>query len=79
MKLPLEIAFHNLQNSAAAEQLVREKAAKLDEFCDQILSCRVAVEVPHRHHERWITSVTCQGMMLSARHSASGLGSVGRV
>ena len=51
MKLPLEIAFHNLPHSEAIEAEVRAKADKLDEFCDQIMRCRVVVEVPHQHHK----------------------------
>jgi len=51
MKLPLQVAFHNLPHSEAIEDEVREKADKLDEFCDQIMRCRVVVEVPHQHHE----------------------------
>jgi ribosome-associated translation inhibitor RaiA len=39
-----------LPPSEAVEAAVREKAAKLDEFCDDIMSCRVMVESPHRHH-----------------------------
>jgi cold shock CspA family protein/ribosome-associated translation inhibitor RaiA len=52
MQLPLEIAFHNMDYSPTIEVAVREKAAKLDEFAGQIMSCRVVVEAPHRHHER---------------------------
>jgi ribosome-associated translation inhibitor RaiA len=51
MKLPLQIAFRNLSHSEAVEEAVREKAEKLDEFCDRIMRCRVVIEVPHRHHE----------------------------
>lgn len=52
MQLPLQIAFHNMEHSDAVEAAVREKAAKLDEFCDRIMGCRVVVEAPHRHHRR---------------------------
>jgi ribosomal subunit interface protein len=51
MKLPLQIAFHNMPHSEAIEELIREKAEKLDAFSDQIMSCRVVIEVPHKHHE----------------------------
>jgi cold shock CspA family protein len=50
MKLPLQISFHNLERSDAIEDRIREEAAQLDEFCDRIMSCRVVVDVPHRHH-----------------------------
>jgi cold shock CspA family protein len=51
MQLPLQIHFHNLGHSETTENRIREKAAKLDRFYNHILSCRVVVEVPHRHHE----------------------------
>ena len=50
MKLPLQISFHNLERIEAVENRVLEEAAQLDEFCDRIMSCRVVVDVPHRHH-----------------------------
>ncbi|MEX0676084.1 MAG: HPF/RaiA family ribosome-associated protein [Pirellulales bacterium] len=50
MKLPLQISFHNLERSESIENRIREEAAQLDEFCGQIMSCRVVVDVPHRHH-----------------------------
>ncbi len=50
MKLPLQVSFHNLPHSDAIENRVREEAARLDEFCDHIMSCRVVVDVPHQRH-----------------------------
>jgi cold shock CspA family protein len=50
MKLPLQISFHNLERIEAVENRVLEEAAQLDEFCDRIMSCRVVIDVPHRHH-----------------------------
>jgi cold shock CspA family protein len=52
MKLPVHIAFHNMPHSEAVEDVIRAKVEKLDEFCGQIIGCRVVVEVPHKHHER---------------------------
>lgn len=52
MRLPLQITFRNMKASAAIEADIREKAAKLDEFCDQIMSCRVVVESRHHHHRK---------------------------
>ncbi len=51
MKLPLQISFRNIDRSESIENRIREEAAQLDEFCDRIMSCRVVVDVPHRHHE----------------------------
>lgn len=50
MKLPIQISFHNLERIEAVEDRVLAEAAQLDEFCDRIMSCRVVVDVPHRHH-----------------------------
>jgi ribosomal subunit interface protein len=51
MQLSPQITFHNLGPSTAIEGVVREKIAKLEEFCDRITGCRVVVEIPHRHHQ----------------------------
>lgn len=50
MQVPLEIRFHNLDRSEAIEQAIRERAEKLEQFADDIVSCRVTVEAPHKHH-----------------------------
>ena len=52
MKIPLKITFRNMEPSKAIEDNIREKAAKLDSFYDRIMSCRVTVEAPHRHHHK---------------------------
>jgi ribosomal subunit interface protein len=52
MRLPLQVVFHNLDPSSAVESRIREKAAKLDLYYDQIMSCRVVVEAPHKHHKK---------------------------
>jgi ribosome-associated translation inhibitor RaiA len=52
MAHPLQITFRNMAPSAAIEKQIREKAAKLDVFYDRIMSCRVIVEAPHRHHHK---------------------------
>jgi cold shock CspA family protein len=52
MKWSLQITFRNVKSSAILEEWVREEAEKLDGFYSHIIACRVAVEVPHRHHHR---------------------------
>ena len=52
MEIPLKIAFRNMEPSRAIEASVREKANKLESFYDRIMSCRVMVEAPHRHHHK---------------------------
>jgi ribosomal subunit interface protein len=48
MKLPLEISARNVHISDATEELIREKAQKLDKLNDKLIGCRVRVEIPHR-------------------------------
>jgi cold shock CspA family protein len=50
MKLPLQISFRHLPRSKEIEDTISEHAARLEEFCDRIMSCRVVVDLPHQHH-----------------------------
>lgn len=52
MKLPLQLTFRNMEPSEAMEANIREKAAKLDQFCHEIMRCRVVVEAQHHHHHK---------------------------
>ncbi len=52
MRKPLEITFRHMDPSPALEAVVRERAEKLEKFCDQIIGCRVVVESPHKHHHK---------------------------
>ena len=52
MKLPLQITFRHLERSEALEADIRQKAEKLDQYCDQIMSCRVVIDAPHQHHHQ---------------------------
>ena len=52
MDVPLEIAFHNLESSAAVETRVRERVAKLEKLFPRLVACRVVVEAPHRQHQK---------------------------
>jgi hypothetical protein len=54
MQLPLDVRFHNLDRSPAVDAAVREAAAKLEQFADDIVSCRVTVEGPHKTTSRAI-------------------------
>lgn len=51
MQLPLQISFRHMEHSDAIEGLIREKAEKLDNFADHIMSCRVVVEPAGKHHK----------------------------
>lgn len=52
MKKPLEIRFRNLEPSEFIEAAVRKRAKQLEHYVGEIISCRVTVESPHKHHHR---------------------------
>jgi len=52
MRQPLQVVFRNMDPSAAIEAQVRERVAGLERFYADILSCRVAIELQHRHHQQ---------------------------
>ncbi|MDH5357972.1 MAG: HPF/RaiA family ribosome-associated protein [Gammaproteobacteria bacterium] len=52
MQIPLQITFKDMDHSDALEAKIREKAEKLEQFSQQIMSCRVVVEEPHKHHHQ---------------------------
>jgi cold shock CspA family protein len=52
MKLPLQVTFHNTGAIPGVEEVVRARAARLDRYCDHIMSCRVVIDMPHRHHQK---------------------------
>lgn len=50
MQLPVQIVFHQLDPWPGAEEHLRERAAQLERFCPQMISCRVVVEETQKHH-----------------------------
>lgn len=52
MQIPMQITIRDIEHSEALETHIREKARKLDEFFDHIVSCRVVVEMPHKHQHQ---------------------------
>ncbi|MBI4195422.1 MAG: HPF/RaiA family ribosome-associated protein [Betaproteobacteria bacterium] len=52
MQVPLQVTFRGLVHSEAVEAKIRERAAKLENYYDRIMGCRVTVEAEHRHHRR---------------------------
>lgn len=50
MKLPLQISFKNLARNQSISNVIKDRAAKLETFCRDVISCRVTVAVPHRSH-----------------------------
>lgn len=49
MQIPLQITIRGFEHSEALETRIRDKAEKLDELFKHIISCRVVIEVPHKH------------------------------
>lgn len=52
MKLIPQITLKNVPHSEAVEARIREKIAKLEQFSDRIMGCRVTVEEPQRRHHQ---------------------------
>lgn len=52
MKIPLQITFNNMEPSDAVEAKIREKVVNLEHFAGEIMSCRVIVDAPHKHHHK---------------------------
>jgi ribosome-associated translation inhibitor RaiA len=52
MTLPLQVTFRNMKHSTEVEDWIREEVEKLETFYNRIIGCRVAIEVPHRHHKK---------------------------
>ena len=52
MQTPLQITIRDVDHSEALETRIRDKAQKLEEFFKHIMSCRVVVEAPHKHHHQ---------------------------
>jgi ribosomal subunit interface protein len=63
MQIPLSITWRHMEPSPAAESIIRERAANLEKFCDELIRCDVVVDVPHLHHR--------QGNLFNIRIDAS--------
>jgi ribosomal subunit interface protein len=50
MPRPIQITFRDIDPIESVRAYVEERVAKLHTFHPNILSCRVALEGPHRHH-----------------------------
>jgi ribosome-associated translation inhibitor RaiA len=48
----VQITFRNLDVSPAAEEMVRKRAAELEQFSDRLAACRVVIAAAHRHQGR---------------------------
>jgi len=52
MKIPMQITIRDMDHTEALETYIRERAQKLDEFFNYIMSCRVTVAMPHKHNHQ---------------------------
>lgn len=51
MQGPTTISFKDTVKTPEIEQLIEKKIAKLERFCNYLISCRVIVEQPQKHQE----------------------------
>lgn len=67
MQKKLQIVFRSIDHSDAIEEAVHKKIEKLERQFDRITSCRVALDAPHKHHNKGklfqvaITAATPEG------------------
>lgn len=52
MQIPLQITIRDIPPSEALESHIRNKVQKLDAFFAHVISCRVVVEMPHKHQHQ---------------------------
>lgn len=52
MQIPLQITIRDMERSDALDTVLREHAAKLEQFHPRITRCRVTVEQLRRHHQQ---------------------------
>jgi len=50
MEVPIQLNIRDVpeERHGQVEEKVRQRAAKLERFCDHIISCRVAIDRPHK-------------------------------
>jgi hypothetical protein len=53
MTLMADITYRNMACSEWLDSEIQKRVAKLTTFCPDILSCKVLVEIPHRHYGPW--------------------------
>lgn len=52
MQIPLTVSFRNMGHSDRIESEIQKRVEKLEELSQDIISCRVVVELPHKHHRQ---------------------------
>jgi hypothetical protein len=51
MKVPMTVTFHDVPRLDWIEEDLRARAEKLETYCPDIVTCRILLDMPHRHHE----------------------------
>ena len=52
MTMPITVTFPKTKASPWVEAEIHERVERLTVLCADLLSCRVVVDIPHRHHQR---------------------------
>jgi protein required for attachment to host cells/ribosome-associated translation inhibitor RaiA len=52
VSLPMSLVFRNMEASPSVQAAALKHLAKLGRKFDRIVSCRVTIEAPHRHHRK---------------------------
>lgn len=52
MHFPLQITHRQMETSEALDEHIAYEAEKLERYFDKIITCRVVVELPHRHSQK---------------------------
>lgn len=52
MKIPLQITARDFELTEAIEEVVKRRAEKLDQYYEDIVRCKVVLEMPHRHRSK---------------------------
>jgi ribosome-associated translation inhibitor RaiA len=76
MTLSADITYRNVPASDWLDAEIQKHVARLLTYCADILSCKVLVEIPHRHHEHGNhfcvrIDMTVPGDKLVAGHEAA--------
>ncbi len=52
MQIPLQLTFRDMTASDSLESYIRKRAEKLDDMSENLISCAVVVEIPHKHQNK---------------------------
>lgn len=52
MQKKLQIVFRGIDQSDAIESAIHKKVEKIERQQDRIISCRVVLDAPHKHHHK---------------------------